>query len=230
MSCESFPSPDLSKLQSSSCTTGTVIEIEFIVDDLRTVLPTLQEPFDRVFHDPFSPQYVPELWTCEVFQEYYRLLDPRQGCLLTYSAAAAVRGGLIETGFALGRTIGVGDKTGGTAAWIPSQSLEIQGAETQDPNVDCSVPIRALTTWEQAYLDSRAGLPYRDPGLRGNRSDILSRRSAEQEGSERLSGAALLKQKPNDDGACHELHAGFLRQTNDENLRRDSGLPLSTNR
>lgn len=215
---------------------GTVIEIEFIVDDLRTALPTLTGSFDRIFHDPFSPQHLPELWTQELFETYFRLLAPKQGALLTYSAAAAVRGGLLEAGFSLGRTIGVGDKTGGTAAWAPSEEIQAKADcpeptgdtfDSETPKIPGQSPtvlpnsgflkqIQPLTPWEQAYIASRAGIPYRDPDLTTSRSAILERRQQEQDCSERVSGAVLLKQKMNgydgDDRHVH-AHARNLRES-----------------
>jgi hypothetical protein len=47
-----------------------------------------------------------------------------------------------------------------------------------------------------AYLQSRAGLPYRDAGLQHDRLQIINQRKIEQEESTRPSGANALKQKP----------------------------------
>jgi tRNA U34 5-methylaminomethyl-2-thiouridine-forming methyltransferase MnmC len=263
------PSPQsISEALSPHDATGTVIEIEFIVDDLRAALPSLidsaEGSFDLVFHDPFSPQHLPELWTQELFAEYFRLLAPRQGRLLTYSAAAAVRGGLFEAGFALGRTIGVGDKSGGTAAWIPSNTLQTDTVQAQSlltkaitagaieeltqtqslDNASLSAShdlelyglsqIQPLTVWEQAYIASRAGIPYRDPGLNTSRADILEHRVAEQNTSERISGSVLLKRKANgQDGDDRYVHA-HARGPRSEHSNptdggyhpRDNALPL----
>jgi tRNA U34 5-methylaminomethyl-2-thiouridine-forming methyltransferase MnmC len=190
-----LPSPDTPSGDEE--TVGrTVLEIEFRVGDLRETLPGLnggEAPFDLVFHDPFSPPHVPELWTVELFREYHRLLKARGGRLLTYSAAAAVRGGLLEAGFILGKTVGVGDKTGGTAAWIPSMASAAHAGET---GLSAGEEIRPLDAWEQAYLNSRAGLPYRDPDLDDNREEIEIRRAEEQVNSSRPSGTDLRKQKP----------------------------------
>lgn len=176
----------------------TVIEIEFRVGDLRETLLQLNESdesFDLVFHDPFSPPHVPELWTVELFREYYRLLEARSGRLLTYSAAAAVRGGLREAGFILGRTVGVGGKSGGTAAWIPFAACARETGLSGEDDMFAE-EIQPLDAWEQAYIDSRAGLPYRDPGLAGSREEIETRRTQEQTTSPRPSGSELRKRKP----------------------------------
>jgi tRNA U34 5-methylaminomethyl-2-thiouridine-forming methyltransferase MnmC len=160
-------------------------ELELWVDDLRTRVPQLEGPFDAVFHDPFSPQKMPELWTMELFAQYYRLLQARQGKLLTYGAAAAVRGGMREAGFSVMKTPGLGTKGGGTLAFTHPSTPEAQAE-----------PFEAFAPWEHEYLQSKAGIPYRDPGLCLPREEILARRQSEQMASSRPSGGTALKQKP----------------------------------
>jgi hypothetical protein len=157
-------------------------EVELWVDDLRNRVPQLQGPFDAVFHDPFSPQKMPELWTVDLFREYHRLLQPRNGRLLTYCAAAAVRGGLMEAGFQVSSLKGLGAKTGSTLARA--------GCDDLDTRQNDQHPLEAC---ELEYLATRAGIPYRDPGLSHSREGILSSRVQEQAASSRPSGAQALK-------------------------------------
>ncbi len=163
-------------------------ELELWVDDLRLRLPQLRDPMDTIFHDPFSPQKMPELWTADLFSEYYRLLQPNGGKVLTYGAAAATRGGLMEAGFSIAKTPGLGAKGGGTIAFTAPATL--LPASPPDP---IWVP---LTDWEQEYIGSRAGIPYRDAGLSQSREAILLQREVEQAQSARPSGAGALKRKP----------------------------------
>ena len=164
-------------------------ELELWVDDLRLRVPQLlatdNDAFDAIFHDPFSPQKMPELWTADLFAEYHRLLQPRAGKLLTYGASAAARGSLIEAGFSIFKTPGLGAKGGGT--------LALTCPAPTDPDGPALLP---LTDWELEYLESRAGLPYRDAGLSLGRAEILANREVEQAHSPRPSGAAALKRKP----------------------------------
>jgi hypothetical protein len=160
------------------------INLELWIDDLRTIVPRLSGEFDAVFHDPFSPQKMPELWTINLFREYFRLLSPRQGCLLTYSAAAAVRGGLIEAGFNIAKTQGLGAKGGGTVATI---------GPVKDHTLS---PLLPFDEWELEYISSRAGIPYRDAHLQQSRNIILNARKAEQAASDKPSGSTALKKKP----------------------------------
>jgi hypothetical protein len=159
---------------------GSKIELTIFIDDLRIRIPKLSGPFDLVFHDAFSAQKMPELWTVDLFQQYHRLLEKRQGKLLTYSAAAAIRGGILEAGFPyIGQTTALGAKHGGTLAGFQSAGS-------------------VLPELEMDYIKTRAGIPYRDPAFASSRDDILHRRQQEQECSGLPSGTIIrkaLKQK-----------------------------------
>ncbi len=144
-----------------------VISLELIHADLRTTAPKLTERFDLVFHDAFSPRKVPELWTVDLFAEYYRLLELSQGVILTYSSAGAVRGGLVEARFNVYKTTGVGRKSGGTLAAIAPLPLDRPG-------------VYKLSAEEQMKLSGRSGVPYRDSGFLAPREAIVERRAAEQ--------------------------------------------------
>jgi len=157
-------------------------EWELWIDDLRDRVHALEGEFDAIFHDAYSPQKMPELWTQDLFARYYQLLKPCNGRMLTYSAAAAVRGGLIEAGFQIAKTPGLGSKGGGTFAMA---SLP-----------DGFAGLEALEVWEQEYLHSKAGIPYRDAGLCRSRQEILDLRQREQAGTNRPSGASALKKRP----------------------------------
>jgi tRNA U34 5-methylaminomethyl-2-thiouridine-forming methyltransferase MnmC len=151
---------------------GLQVNLDIRRQDLREFLRSAKhEAVDLVFHDPFSPAKMPELWSVDIFQHYYQLLRARQGKLLTYSSAYAVRGGLRQAQFHIFRTAGVGGKSGGTlaTAGFPLEPLE---------------PAEALSDEEQAGIASRSGVPYRDAGLTHSRKEILLRRSQEQTGIE----------------------------------------------
>lgn len=160
---------------------GSRLELSFLIVDLREVLSGLEGDFDAVFHDPFSPQKMPELWTVDIFRVYQRLLSVREGCLLTYSSAAAVRGGLIEAGFTVEKTTALGRKSGGTLGFASQSRLEA--------SYGC------LGEEEMAYIATRAGIPYRDPLLNEAREQILQRRTTEQEASDRLPGNSVRNSK-----------------------------------
>ena len=76
------------------------ISIEILLGDARQRLPQLQEQFDIVYQDAFSPAHNPLLWTREYFATIASLTK-EDSILTTYSTAAAVRMGLDENGFQL---------------------------------------------------------------------------------------------------------------------------------
>lgn len=160
------------------------LEFTLCIDDIRNKLPQLSDDFDAIFHDPFSPQKMPELWTEDLFSRYHNLLLSRQGVLLTYSTAAAVRGGLRAAGFQVLKTRGLGKKAGST--------LALTTATSRADYEDLSIPLEA---WEEEYLQSKAGIPYRDKYLTQSRHEILAQRQSDQNSSGLPSGSSALKTK-----------------------------------
>ncbi len=135
--------------------------IEVIRGDARESIRSLKGTgFHGVFHDPFSPAKNPELWTVEFFREIHMLMYLK-GILTTYSSAYQIRGALLEAGFFLGRGPSVGGKREGTLA---SKS-------------------RVITPFSDNELkklrENVKSTPYRDPGGKLSRKEILERRLSE---------------------------------------------------
>jgi tRNA U34 5-methylaminomethyl-2-thiouridine-forming methyltransferase MnmC len=149
--------------------TEIAIKLEMRLADVRRELPLLvgesPQSFDLIFHDGFSPRRVPELWTIDLFHHYVGLLKPT-GKILTYSSAVAVRGAFQLLGLIVKRTVAVGRKTGGT---IASLQDDFDGGGETYP----------LTAEEDKRLSTASATPYRDPGLIGERRQILLRREKE---------------------------------------------------
>ncbi|MFC1728305.1 tRNA (5-methylaminomethyl-2-thiouridine)(34)-methyltransferase MnmD [Nanoarchaeota archaeon] len=74
-----------------------LISIKLIIDDARKTVKKLNNKFDFVFFDPFSPKKHPELWTEEFFKDIYKIMN--KGVLTTYSCARVVRDNLRSAGF-----------------------------------------------------------------------------------------------------------------------------------
>jgi tRNA U34 5-methylaminomethyl-2-thiouridine-forming methyltransferase MnmC len=152
-----------------SSRTGLQVVLEVVLADLRHELPKLpdREEYDIVFHDPFSPRKVPQLWTVDIFRKYHQLLAARRGRVLTYSIAGAVRGGLLEAGFAVWRTTAVGGKYGGTLAMFPGDQ-----------------PPPGCQPGEAGFGERKGGrrslVPFRDPDFSATKDELLLRRSLEQ--------------------------------------------------
>ncbi len=148
--------------------TGTAqtqgLTARLLVGDARQMIQQVrQQDFQAqaVFLDPFSPPKCPQLWTVEFFRQVRYCVHP-QGRLATYSCAAAVRAGLLATGWHVGSTTPVGRRSPGTVASV---------AVIDSPPLSAS---------EQESLQTRAAVPYRDPTLQATAIEILERRRREQ--------------------------------------------------
>jgi tRNA U34 5-methylaminomethyl-2-thiouridine-forming methyltransferase MnmC len=125
---------------------------------------------DVIFFDPFSPKHCPELWTVEFCALVAGLLAPG-GKLSTYSRSAAVRTAFLLAGLRLG-TIPLGRPSESAHEW--SQGTV---AAWEDGGL---VPLSAI---ELEHLQTRAAVPYRDPGLGDDAGAITRRREIEQRSS-----------------------------------------------
>lgn len=91
--------------------------VRLIFGDARQTLAALpvEDRFDVVFLDPFSPASSPELWEPDFLAEIARRMN--SGALLsTYTTSLAVRVGLRAAGLAVGPGARVGEKHQGTLA------------------------------------------------------------------------------------------------------------------
>ena len=123
--------------------------------DARWLIQSLEaESFDIVFHDPFSSQHCPELWTVEFFQQLHRVMKP-DGVLLTYSSSLPVCGAMLEAGFLIGET-------------KPGHQMG-NGTIAAKRSVDLEFPISKKP-------DERRSIPYRDPHLCATSKTILRNR------------------------------------------------------
>ena len=92
-------------------------EIQIVIGDARGTIKQLNEKFDAVFLDPFSPPKNPELWTAEFFKEIAKRMG-RDAILATYSCASVARKNLKNAGFGVWDGPCVGRRAPGTLAKI----------------------------------------------------------------------------------------------------------------
>ena len=129
--------------------------------DARWLIQGLEsESFDIVFHDPFSSQHCPELWTVEFFQQLYRVMKP-DGVLLTYSSSLPVRGAMREAGFEIGETH--------------------PGHQMGDGTIAAKNKTTLIGFPEIGKTDERRSIPYRDPYLCAPAKIILRNRQESAE-------------------------------------------------
>lgn len=65
----------------------------------------IQETFDYLFHDPFSPEVNPELWTPGTFESLKEISSP-DAVLSTYCAATSARASMAVAGWNVSRAAG----------------------------------------------------------------------------------------------------------------------------
>lgn len=137
--------------------------------------------YDVIFHDPFSPKKVPELWSVDLFQLYFDAMADNS-VLLTYACAPAVRGALISLGFKVFRTTGLGRKNGGTIAIKTNNDCLIQDL------LEARTCIFTIEGEELRRLSKSSQVPFRDPNLCDDSATIIARREAEQQEFRKQSG------------------------------------------
>ena len=90
--------------QMHTCKWDVFVELDsfFAIKKLKMKLQDvrLENEFDLIYFDAFSPTTQPELWTEEIFASMYRSLKPG-GVLVTYCAKGTVKRALKSVGFLL---------------------------------------------------------------------------------------------------------------------------------
>lgn len=128
--------------------------------------------FDAIYHDPFSPKKMPQLWTVDLFRIYYEMLE-QNGFFLTYSCAPAVRGALTDAGFSIYATTSLGGKAGGT--------LAVKASEVNVAALVDNQSIKVIAGDQLHRLSTSSAVPYRDnESLTDDAATILKRRDREQ--------------------------------------------------
>jgi len=74
------------------------IHLKIKIGDAVELIKTINDKFDAVFLDPFSPAKNPELWTIEFFKNIKQRMKPG-AILATYSYAKKIRNNLAKAGF-----------------------------------------------------------------------------------------------------------------------------------
>jgi tRNA U34 5-methylaminomethyl-2-thiouridine-forming methyltransferase MnmC len=184
----------LEHLLAQGCWRGESATCQLLWGDARhtllELLPERRGQIDLVWHDAFSPQRCPQLWSLEFLGATAGLLVP-EGRWISYCSAAAVREALGLLGLQLvalelpqGAAPTSVQWSGGTLAGLMSPGTS---------------PLwRQLSTMERDHLASTAGEPYRDPSAASDRVSILDNRRLAQAGAlssgKRFSSSAWRRQ------------------------------------
>ncbi|OCR02907.1 hypothetical protein BCD67_16660 [Oscillatoriales cyanobacterium USR001] len=155
------------------------IQAKLLLGDARQTLQQIHKlglKADAIFLDPFSPPRCPQLWTVEFLGLLANCLKS-DGLLVTYSSSAAVRNALIAVGLQIGSTVPVGRRSPGTAANLSGNEL------------------LGISELERDYLETKAGIPYRDRTLSDTAETIIQRRQQEQQTSPKESSSQWKKRQ-----------------------------------
>ncbi len=150
--------------------------LEFHFSDARQSVLALQDKYDFIFLDAFTPKKLPTLWSYEFFKELYRLLDS-SGVLVTYSSSAAIRGAMLEAGFFVGTSLDENGKTIGTIAAKKKELIK-----------------HDLSEFDLGLIKTRAGIFYRDENLNASADVLTARRELEVQNSSRITSSRYKKE------------------------------------
>ena len=150
------------------------ININFFFDDARKIVIGLNEYYDIIFLDAFSPQKNPVLWTID-FLSLIKSKMNFDSILVSYSKSTPFRSALKELGFFIGKTY-VDGVDMGTVASLNKRKIK-----------------NPLISFDLELIKTRSGIVYRDPDLSDIPSQIIKRREIEQKFSSRISHTAFLK-------------------------------------
>ena len=124
-------------------------------DDARNTIKSINNKYDIIFLDAFTPAKLPTLWSYEFFKELYRLSDVN-ATLVTYSNSAAVRHAMLEAGFFAGKLFDKQHRHCGTIA-SPNNNLILN----------------KLDEYDTGLINTKAGIYYKDANLNLTAKEII---------------------------------------------------------
>ena len=152
------------------------LTFEPIVGDARQSLLNDKNVYDFIFLDAFTPAKCPALWSLEFFKLLKEHLS-ENGMILTYSNSAAIRNGMLQAGFHVGKIYSEEyKKFTGTIA-VKNKSLIKYD----------------LSEYDLGLINSKAGIFYRDENLNALNGEIIASREKEVEKSDRISSSRFIK-------------------------------------
>ena len=72
--------------------------LELYIQDAVSLIYSLKGTFDVIYFDPFSKKHNSDMWSLNIFNKLYSLLDDG-GVLMTYASGKQIKEDLIEAGF-----------------------------------------------------------------------------------------------------------------------------------
>lgn len=141
-------------------------------DARQTLQDCLEEHYDLILLDPFSPQRCPELWS-EEFLMALALKLRSGGRLVTYGTSAALRSSLLRAQL---QVLSIRPPTD-SSLWSWG-TVAFKAPHPIEPSR--SSPYEKLCGRQIQHLGCRAAVPYRDFSGKDSAQEILQRREREQ--------------------------------------------------
>lgn len=149
-------------------------KINFYIGDARVTAKLLNNKYDVVFLDAFSPQKSPQLWTIDFLNLIKQKMN-LNSVLVSYSKSSPFRSALIKLGFYVGKTL-IDNIDMGTVASLNQNKI-----------------LTPLSDFDIALISTRCGITFKDSDLNLSDSEIIDRRNYEISHSDRLSHTGFLK-------------------------------------
>lgn len=149
-------------------------KITYYFDDARSFIKNSNIKYDIVFHDGFTPQKDPVLWTIDFLSEIKKHLTSNS-ILVSYSKSTPFRSALLKLNFFVGKTY-IDSIDMGTIASLNENYIE-----------------NKLTDYDLGLINTRSGIVYKDEGLFHSSTDIIKLREIEQKSSNLISHTKFLK-------------------------------------
>ncbi len=149
-------------------------KINYFNGDSRKSIQLLNNVYDVVFLDAFSPQKSPALWTIDFLAQIKKLIHDNS-VIVSYSKSTPFRSALLELGFHVGKTF-IDYNECGTIA-----SLNINNISNP------------LSDFDYQIIKTTSGVVYRDKFLNASDTDIINNRNIDMKLSGRQSRTSFMK-------------------------------------
>ena len=148
--------------------------IKWHTGDARKSIFELSGKYDLIFHDGFSANKQPVLWSKEFLEKVCSLLNKDKGVIVSYSSASPFRKSLIDFGLCTGK-------------------YYLKNINSTVASYNENLVKYKLKGFELNLLYTKAGLPYSDVTLSHSGNEILNQRKIELENSKLESTSKFYK-------------------------------------
>ena len=133
--------------------------IKWHVGDARKCIFDLNGKYDIIFHDGFSANKQPILWTKNFLEKFSTFLNKNSGVIVSYSSASPFRKALMDMNLTVGK-------------------YYLKNINSTLASFNENLVKYKLEGFELALLNTKAGIPYTDDSLCHDSKEILNLRNS----------------------------------------------------